>query len=58
MASQSASTYEPTLFELFLDLDSTSINLFTSELGKLKAIIYIIINKLILYIDFEPSLDS
>ena len=48
MASQLTSTYEPTPFELFPDLDSTSIDLFTSELGKLKAI-YIIINKLILY---------
>ena len=47
MASQSTSTYEPILFKLFPDLDSTSIDLFTSGLGKLKAI-YINIKTLIL----------
>ena len=47
MASQSTTTYEPTPFELFPDLDLTPIDLFTSGLGKLKPI-YIIIKRLIL----------
>jgi len=35
MASQSTSTWEPTLLEEFPDLDSISIDLLSTELGNL-----------------------
>jgi hypothetical protein len=34
-SQQSASTYKSAPFEVFSDFDSTSIDLFASELGKL-----------------------